>query len=227
MTEVKIMIVLKNATLAYTKDYDALLDINLTIDTGERIGIVGERGSGKTALLRVIAGLEVLKCGQVYINDLPIKKVKFFNDVNLGYITTNATFFEKKTVYDNFAWILKTRKVPKRDREARVRAVLDEFELSYLADMRVNSLSPLERRQVQIARLALRPVDIVLCDQIFDGEDKDIVDQTKKCLQILLNREPKQKTVIMACEDEKLIADMVDKVYHIDGGSIVELADEK
>ncbi len=221
------MIVLKNATVAYSKDYDALLGVNLTINSGERIGIVGEAGSGKTALLRVIAGLENLKCGSVYINDVPLKKINFLTDVSLGYITTKATFFERKTVYYNLAWILKTRKVPKREREAKVRAVLDEFEISYLADMKVNSLSPLERRQVQIARLALRPIDILLCDEIFDGKDEDLQKQVKKSLMTLINKDPKDKIVVISSEDEKLISDLVGKIYHIDGGSIVGNTNEK
>lgn len=221
------MIVLKNATLSYSKDYSALMDINLQIKAGERVGIVGDHGSGKTALLRLLAGLESLKCGKVYIRDIPIKKVNFMTDISLGYVTPNATFFERKSVYDNFLWILKSRKVPKKEREGIIRAVLEEFELSYLADMKINMLNPLERRQVQVARLALRPLDIILVDDIFIGNDEDFLKQIKKTIKILFNREPKEKTIIMACENEDLIKEFVQKVYHIDGGAMVEQGNEE
>lgn len=221
------MITLTNVTLAYSKDYDALANVNLEIANGQKIALVGESGSGKTALLRLIAGLDPLKNGSVLINDTPLKKVNFLTDVSLGYITTNPTFFERKTVYYNFVWILKNRKVPRRDREAKVRAVLDEFEISYLADIKVNKLNPLERRLVQIARLALRPLDILLCDNIFDGIEDDMLKQVKKVLLILINKEPAQKTVIIAGEAEELIKDLVDKVYYITGGSIMEPENEE
>lgn len=221
------MIVLKNITLAYSKDYNALMNVSLTIHEGERVAIVGSEGAGKTALLRTIAGLEILKSGEAYIHDIPIKRVDFANNINLGYITEAPVFFERKTVFDNLAWVLKNRKIPKREWETRVRAVLDEFELSYLADLKVCTLSKLERRQVQIARLALRPIEILLCDDIFADPDAEIVKQTKKCLQILIDKEPKQKTIVFSAENEQSINDFANKIYHLNGGCLEENGNEK
>lgn len=221
------MIVLKNVVVAYSKDYNALMNVNLAVKNGERIAIIGNEGAGKTALLRLIAGLEVLKSGEVYIRDMPVSKVDFSTRVNLGYITQAPVFFERKTVFDNLAWVLKNRKVPKREWETRVRAVLDEFELSYLADLKMGTLSRLERRQVQIARLALRPIEILLCDDVFDDPDAEIVKQTKKCLQILLAKEPIQKTIIFASENEQVVSDLVEKVYYLSGGCLSEKNNEE
>lgn len=221
------MIKLKNVVLAYSKDYNALMNVSLTIQQGERVAIVGGENAGKTALLRTIAGLEILKSGEVYIRDMPIKRVDFANNVNLGYITEAPIFFERKTVADNLNWVLKNRKVPKREWESRVRAVLDEFELSYLLELKMSTLSKLERRQIQIARLALRPIDILLCDDIFSDPDPEIVKQTKKCLATLIEREPKNKTIVYAAEDEASVAGLVDKIYHLNGGCIEEENDEE
>ncbi len=221
------MIVLKNVVVAYSKDYNALMNVNLTVKNGERVAIIGNEGAGKTALLRLIAGLETLKSGEAYIRDVPVSKVDFATNVNLGYITQAPVFFERKTVFDNLAWVLKNRKVPKREWETRVRAVLNEFELSYLADLKIGTLSRLERRQVQIARLALRPIDILLCDDIFDDPDGEIVKQTKKCLQILLDKDPAQKTIIFASENEQVLGDLVQKVYYLNGGCLSEKNNEK
>lgn len=220
------MIVLKNVVLAYSKDYNVLMNVNLTVKAGERVAIVGSEDAGKTALLRIIAGLEVVKSGEVYIHDKPIKMINFANDVNLGYITEAPVFFERKTVFDNLAWVLKNRKVPKREWETRVRAVLDEFELSYLSNLKVCSLSKLERRQIQIARLALRPIDILLCDDIFADPDAEVVRQTKKCLRTLIEKEPKQKTIVFSAENEQSIGDFVNKIYHLEGGCLEELENE-
>ncbi len=221
------MIVLKNVVLAYSKDYNALMNVNLSVKAGERIAIVGNEGAGKTALLRIIAGLEIIKSGEVYIHDKPLSKVDFSSDVNLGYITEVPVFFERKTVAHNLAWVLKNRKIPKREWETRVRAVLDEFELSYLANLRVGTLSKLERRQVQIARLALRPIEILLCDDILNDSDQEVVRQTKKCLKMLIDREPKQKTIVFSAEDEQSVAEFVDKVYLLNDGCIEEKTNGK
>lgn len=220
------MIVLKNVVVAYSKDYNALMNVNLRVPSGARVAIIGSEGAGKTALLRTIAGLEIPKKGEVYIHDTPIAKVDFATHVNLGYITQAPVFFERKTVYQNLAWVLKNRKVPRVERESRVRAVLDEFELSYLADLKICSLSRLERRQVQIARLALRSLDILLCDDIFGDPDSEVVKQTKKCLQILLDKDSQQKTVIFAAEERGVVEEFADKVYYLSGGCLSESENE-
>ncbi len=216
------MLELKNATLAYSKDYDALLDVNMVINNGERVALVGPAGSGKTALLRVIAGLETLKCGGVYYDDVPQKKVNFLHGVSLGYLSSRATFFERKSVYKNFMWILKTRKYPKKTREPIIRQVLEDFEISYLADMKVNSLSPLERRQVQMARLAMRPLDILLVDDILEGNDEDLTREVKKSLGVLISKQPAESLVLISSSNEDLVDDLVTRKYYIDSGSVSE-----
>jgi len=221
------MIVLKNVVLAYSKDYNVLMDINLSVKAGERVAIIGSEDAGKTALLRIIAGLEVVKSGEVYLHGKPIKNINFASDVNLGYITETPVFFERKTVFDNLAWVLKNRKVPKREWETRVRAVLDEFELSYLSNLKVCTLSALERRLVQIARLALRPIEILLCDDIFGNSESEAVRQTKKCLQTLINKEPKQKTIVFSAESERFVSEFVDQIYHLNGGCFEEQKNEQ
>ena len=80
------MLSIKNLCLKYTREYYALKDINLDVAVGETVALVGEQNSGKTSLLRVIAKLENYDSGEIYINKIPLKKIDFKTDINLGYV---------------------------------------------------------------------------------------------------------------------------------------------
>ncbi len=221
------MIVLKDIEVAYSKDYSALLGINLHVKKGEKIGIVGHKDSGKTALLRLIAGLEKQKSGEAYIKDTPIKKINFAKDVALGYLTNRAVFFERKSVYKNLAWTLKVHKVDKKEWQDRIQKVLEDFEITHLEKEKIHSLCESDRRLVQIARMALRPLEIILCDDVLTGDDSVTQEKIKTALKKLFKLPPKDKIIIMASEDEKIIKEFVTKIIHIDSGSFVEKQNEE
>lgn len=214
------MIELKNVCLGYNKEYYALCNINLKIEDGERIALVGEEGSGKTALLRLIAGLDQHKEGEVYINGTSIEKVDFLNDVSLGYLSSKAVFFENKTVEKNLRWALKLRKVPKEEWAQKIDFVLNEFKIAHLKKERVGRLSKSDRRLVQIARLALRPIDILLCDDIEMNKDERTFITLNSALRKLINMEKQNKTVILTCSNPKSCKGIVSRKIKMVSGSI-------
>lgn len=216
------IIELKDVKLAYNKDYCALYDVNFTANKGDRIAIIGETGSGKTALLRLIAGLEKQKSGECYIKGTPIQKINFSRDVSLGYLSTKAVFFERKSVYKNLLWTLKVHKVDKQEREARIDAILEEFGIQHLKKERIGTLCNSDRRLVQIARMAMRPLEIILCDDVLTGDDSATQEKIKKALKKLFDSAPKDKVIIMAGQDEKLCKEFVNKVIYIKAGSLVD-----
>jgi len=214
------MIELKNVYLGYNKEYYALFDINLKIENGERIALIGEEGSGKTALLRLIAGLDKQQKGEAYIDNKPICKVDFANDVSLGYISSKAVFFENKSVYKNLAWVLKIRGVDKKLWDKQIMQVLDEFGIIPLKDARVGTLCRSDRRLVQIARLALRPLDILLCDDIEMNADRKTFDKLNDALKKLIEKDKKDKIVILTCNSAKGCKELVNKKIKIVSGSL-------
>lgn len=216
------IIELKDVKLQYNKDYCALFDINLEVNKGDRIAIIGETGSGKTALLRLIAGLEKQKSGECYIKGTPINKINFSRDVSLGYLSTKAVFFERKSVYKNLLWTLKVHKVDKKEREERIDAILEEFGIQNLKKERVGTLCNSDRRLVQIARMAMRPLEIILCDDVLTIDDTVTQEKIKKALRNLFDSAPKDKVVIMASQDESLCKDFVNKIIYIQSGSFVD-----
>lgn len=214
------MIELKNIYLGYNKEYYALFDINLKVENGEKIALVGDEGSGKTSLLRLIAGLEKQQKGEVYIDNTPINKVDFKSGVSLGYMSSKAVFFENKTVFKNLTWILKVHQIDKSVWEEKVEAVLEEFGILHLKDERVGRLCRSDRRLVQIARLALRPLDILLCDDIEISNDDKTTSKVVSALKKLISKDKKDKIVIIACSDLKTFENFVDRSTKIVSGSI-------
>ncbi len=215
------MIILKDVNLAYSKDYNALMNINLEIKTGETVAIVGGPGCGKTALLRVIAGLETIKSGATFLKDTPIKKINFSRDVSLGYITHKAIFFEKKSVQKNLEWILKVHKIDKSQRKQLIDKALNDYEISHLAEEKIGTLCESDRRLVQIARLSLRPLEILLCDNILTNKDTVTEEKVKNALKKLLSTLSKDRIFIIATENEDIAKEFDAKIIKLELGSII------
>lgn len=214
------MIELKNVFLSYNREYFALYDINLKIPNGQKLAIVGQDGSGKTALLRVIAGLEEIKKGEIYFDGTPLSRVDFEKDVSLGYISAKPVFFESKTVYQNMAYVLKVRDIDKNLWNSQIDVVLDKFGILNLKHEKVGTLCRSDRKIVQIARLALRPLDILLCDDLEEGNDIKTLPKIKNALKILLSCETMEKIFIMACKSLDGYSDFVDTSVKLNSGSI-------
>lgn len=216
------MIELKNVYLSYNREYYALFDINLKIANGQRLAIVGQEGSGKTALLRCIAGLEEIKKGEIYFDNTPVSRVDFEKDVSLGYISSKPVFFENKTVFQNLSYVLKVRNIDKNLWASQIDVVLNKFGIANLKNEKVGTLCRSDRKVVQIARLALRPIDILLCDDLVDGNDLKSLPKIKNALKTLLYGEKKDKTFVLACTDVELFKDIVDNTVKLNLGSIEE-----
>jgi len=213
---------LKDAVLAYNKDYCALNYVNVAFSKGEKVAVVGGYGSGKTSFLRVFAGLEKLKSGECLINGREVAKVDFAHDISLGFLSSIPIFFERRTVFDNLSWALKVRGVEKDKRAELVNQVLTECEISSLADKKAKQLTPVERRIVQISRLMLRPLDVLLCDELFDVFEAEARKTIDKVFSKLLSKPNSDKVVIFACENAEPYKNYVDKVYTMELGDIKE-----
>ena len=214
------MIELKNVYLGYNKEYYALFDINLKFQKGDRAVLVGENGSGKTSLLRVIAGLEKVQKGEIYIDNTPLKNVDFAKDVSLGYLSSKAIFYENKTVLKNLMWALKIRGEDKDRQEKKALEVLKDYNIEHLKDEKVGRLCKSDRRLVQIARLALRPLDILLCDEFDLQEDNKITEELINAQKKLINADHKDKIVIIACENVSHFKNIINREIKMVSGSI-------
>lgn len=214
------MILVKNLSLKFTKEFFALYDVNLEIKKGESVALLGEEHSGKTTLLRVLCKLEKDFTGEVYIKNIPLKKVDFSLDVSMGYIPAAPVFFEKKTVYQNLQALLKSRKINKSQREEKINKLLIEFNLEKFRDEKVKNLSLFEKYVLSIARLSLRDVELVLIDNIFEKlsqeEYEKICELIKK--QFLQNK----VTTVVATTSPSVAKDLTKRTIKFTLGSITE-----
>ncbi len=222
------MIELKNVSLSYNKVYYALYDINLTAKNGEVIVVSGLGGSGKSALLRVIAGLDKVTKGEVLIDGIDIKDVDFISSVSVGYLSQKPVFFENKTVFQNLAWALKIRKVDKSTWEERVDEVLTDFSLMDIKKKKINKLSKTEKKLVQICRLMLRPLDILLCDDINLYKEDDNFEVLHKAYKKLLSKDKKHKITFFISNNKEVFKDLITREIKLESGSIAsDLGAEK
>ena len=214
------MILVKNLSLKFTKEFYALYDVNLEIKKGEAVALLGEEHSGKTTLLRVLCKLEKDFTGELYIKDIPLKKVDFSLDVNMGYIPAAPVFFEKKTVYQNLQALLKSRKINKSQREEKINKLLIEYNLEKFRDEKVKNLSLFEKYILSIARLSLREIELVLIDNIFEKlsqeEYEKICELIKK--QFLQNK----VTTVIATTSPSVAKDLTKRTIKFKLGSITE-----
>ncbi len=214
------MILVKNLSLKFTKEFYALYDVNLEIKKGEAVALLGEEHSGKTTLLRVLCKLEKDFTGEVYIKDIPLKKVDFSLDVNMGYIPAAPVFFEKKTVYQNLQALLKSRKINKSQREEKINKLLIEYNLEKFRDEKVKNLTLFEKYVLSIARLSLREIELVLIDNIFENlsqeEYEKICELIKK--QFLQNK----VTTVIATTSPSVAKDLTKRTIKFKLGSITE-----
>lgn len=213
------MISIKNLYLSFTKEFDALHNINLDINMGEKVALVGEQDSGKTMLLRVIAGLEKFKNGEVYLKGINLKKVDFKIDLALGFVPKSFVFLEKKTVRENLEYVLKMRNIDMATINLRVLTALKNFDIESIQNLRIKDLSNYQKCLVQLARVSMRKIDLFLIDNICaDLTDMEIANIINKLKTMIAENE--SSTFVFAFNNKKLAEELGLKIIKIKYGSI-------
>lgn len=212
------MIEFNGVTLAYTKDFNALQDINLTIQKDERVVIFGEDNSGKSSLLRVLVGIEKPNAGEAFIKGIPAHKADFKELISLGYLPVKPVFMEGKSVLKNLEYPLKIRKVDKNMRQVKLYNVLRSYGLDAIKDLKVKELSYYDRLKVCLARFALRNVDVFVIDDIFKKLDEK---ETKKIIDYINDLiEFNSATSVIATDNEEIMNKLGGRVVIIENGSL-------
>ncbi len=213
------MLSVNNVYLKYTKEYNTLNNINLQIENGEQVILFGEKESGKSSLIRVIAGLEKATKGEVLINNINVNKINYKADVSLGYVSSLGAFLENKTVEKNLEYVLKIRKLDKELIKSKVNGVMLSNNLSGLKDRKLKDLSDFDRMRVNLARLNLRKIDFLVCDDIFENfAEADATKLAKLVMGIISTNECAS---IVAVSNEKLLKVIKGRIVKLKFGSIV------
>lgn len=213
------MISFSNVFVKYTKEFYALSNINFEADKGEVVALIGPKDSGKTCMLRLLAGLEKQDRGEVYIKNIPLEKVDYSVDVSVGYIPYKASFLDKKSVYDNLKYILEVRKTDKSLLEEKINQAIIDFKLESIAQEKIYKLSLYEKYLVSVARLSFRnQLDLVLIDNIFEELSPN---ETKELIKLFKKYFAKPNTLlVIATSDEQIANSIATKKVFLKYGTI-------
>ncbi len=161
---------IKNATKTYPGNVRALHGISIDIKDGELIVIVGPSGCGKSSMLRMVAGLETVTSGDIHINDEWVNK-KEPADRDIAMVFQNYALYPHMSVYQNMAYGLKNRKIPKDQIEQRVRETAKILELENLLVRKPKELSGGQRQRVAMGRAIVREPKVFLFDEPLSNLD--------------------------------------------------------
>ena len=161
---------LKGIYKKYPGGVVAVTDVNLEIRDKEFIVLVGPSGCGKSTTLRMIAGLEEISEGELYIGDRLVNDIAP-KDRDIAMVFQNYALYPHMTVFDNMAFGLKLRKVPKPEIERKVNEAAKILDLSHLLDRKPKAMSGGQRQRVALGRAIVRSPKVFLLDEPLSNLD--------------------------------------------------------
>ena len=198
----------------------AVQDFNLEIRDNEFIVLVGPSGCGKSTTLRMIAGLEEISGGELYIdgklvNDVPPK------DRDIAMVFQNYALYPHMTVYDNMAFGLKLRKVDKAEIDRKVREAADILDITEYLDRKPKALSGGQRQRVAIGRAIVRNPKVFLMDEPLSNLDAKLRNQMRA--EIIKLRQRIDTTFIYVTHDQTEAMTLGDRIVIMKDGEIQQV----
>jgi len=180
-------LLLKGIQKKYAGGVVAVSDFNLEIKDKEFIILVGPSGCGKSTTLRMIAGLEEITEGELYIGDRLVNDVAP-TDRDIAMVFQNYALYPHMTVYDNMAFGLKLRKTPKEEIKRRVEEAARVLDISHLLERKPKALSGGQRQRVALGRAIVREPKVFLLDEPLSNLDAKLRAQMRTELSKLHKR---------------------------------------
>ena len=164
--------------------------VSLDVEKGEVVGLLGPNGAGKTTTFYMITGMIRPDAGHVMLNGRDITRLPMYQRARLGvgYLSQEPSVFRKLTVAQNLLGVLEILNVPRRERYAKTKKLLEDLSISHLADQKAHNLSGGERRRVEIARALANDPSFILLDEPFAGIDPIAVEDIQKIVRGLSER---------------------------------------
>jgi lipopolysaccharide export system ATP-binding protein len=173
------------------KQREVVRDFSCRVDQGEVVGLLGPNGAGKTTCFYMIVGLIGADAGSIRLDDTDItaQPMHARARLGLGYLPQEASVFRRLSVADNILAILELRtKLDASGRAAELEKLLDELQISHIAQQKGASLSGGERRRVEIARALAAEPRFMLLDEPFAGVDPISVGEIQRIVRHLKER---------------------------------------
>ena len=213
-------VTLKNVYKIYSGGVTAVTDFNLDIQDKEFIILVGPSGCGKSTTLRMIAGLEEISKGELYIGDVLSNNVAP-KDRDIAMVFQNYALYPHMTVYDNMAFGLKLRKVPKDEIKRRVDEAARILDITHLLDRKPAALSGGQRQRVALGRAIVRNPKVFLLDEPLSNLDAKLRAQMRTELTKLHKK--LGTTFIYVTHDQTEAMTMGDRIVVMKDGFIQQV----
>ena len=209
---------LRNLKKSFTSEEYVLQGINLQIDQGEFVTLLGASGCGKTTTLRIIAGLEQPDSGSVWLEGEDVTNLEP-NQRDVNTVFQNYALFPHMNVADNIGYGLKIRKVPKADIKKKVKEMLELVQLEGFEKRKPAELSGGQKQRVAIARaLAMEP-EVLLFDEPTSALDPQMVGEV---LEVMRDLAHESLTMIIVTHEMAFARDVSKRVIFMANGVIVE-----
>ena len=211
---------LKGIYKIYPGDVTAVSDFNLEIEDKEFIILVGPSGCGKSTTLRMIAGLEEISKGELYIGDRLVNDVPP-KDRDIAMVFQNYALYPHMTVYKNMAFGLELRKTPKDEIDKRVREAARVLDIEHLLDRKPKALSGGQRQRVALGRAMVRNPAVFLLDEPLSNLDAKL--RTSMRTEIIKLHQKLGTTFIYVTHDQTEAMTMGDRIVVMKDGLIQQV----
>lgn len=165
-------------------------DVNISVEQGEVVGLLGANGAGKTTTFYMLVGLEHPENGSILLNGQDVTNLPMYlrARLGLGYLPQEPSIFRKMSAEQNVLAVLQTMKMSRSDRFARLEELMEEFGVTHVRKTRGDALSGGERRRVEIARCLATEPQYILLDEPFAGIDPLAIDDIREIILYLKNQ---------------------------------------
>ncbi len=216
------MVHLQNVYKTYKNGVNALNDVTLDIQDGEFVYIVGDTGSGKSTLIKLLNSEEVPTKGTVEVNGINVGRLRHSRVPkyrrNIGVVFQDYRLLERKTVYENIAFALEVLNKPRAEIRKRVREVLDIIDLSDKIRSFPEELSGGQQQRVTIGRAIANKPQLLICDEPTGNLDPE---RSNEIVELLEKINATGTTVIMVTHDINIVNKYRKRTIRLDYGHVV------
>lgn len=214
---------LNNLTKKYG-DFTAVSNINIDLEKGEMVALLGGSGCGKTTILRMIAGFIEPNEGTVEIDGNVMNKIPAYKR-NVGIFFQNYALFPHMTVFDNVAFSLKLKKLPKDEIKKKVEDILELVKLVGLGERYPRELSGGQQQRVALARALVMEPNVLLLDEPLSNLDA----QLRIEMQVEIKRIQRHLglTTIIVTHDQEEAVSLADRIIIMNAGDIYQMGTPK
>ena len=213
-------VTLRNLIKRFSEDVVAVNNVNLEIQDKEFVVLVGPSGCGKTTTLRMVAGLEDISAGEIFIGDRLVNDVPP-KDRNIAMVFQNYALYPHMTVYKNMAFSLKLRKTPKDEIDRRVKAAADILSIGELLQRKPKQLSGGQRQRVAVGRAIVRQPEVFLFDEPLSNLDAKL--RVNMRSELIKLHERLDATMIYVTHDQVEAMTMGDRIVVMRNGFIQQV----